>query len=302
MDTEERAAIILAGGDRRAPASLARADSDRETPKQFRRLSGNSTVFEQTRRRVALGFAPERTTIVVTRAHRRFYEDLLSDVSASRLVVQPRNRGTAPAILYGLARTQVGPSSAVAVFPSHHYVGDDAAFMRHVDLAFEGVRARPDLLVLLGAMPDGPEVNYCWIEMGDRIGDYLQLFRIRSFWENPSPRLAIRLWQSGCLWNSSVVVGRAPALSLLMSKVLPRLAASFDDLRPAIGTEREGEAVEAVYATLPERDFSHELSARRPENLAVLPVAGIEWGDLERPRRARAALRRAGTRFRWPDG
>jgi mannose-1-phosphate guanylyltransferase len=301
MNSEERVAIILAGSEKKGPTSLTRASSDRNVPKQFRRLFGESTVFEQTRRRIALAFPPERTMIVVTRAHRRFYENLLSDVSASRLVVQPRSRGTAPAMLYALLRSQkITPSSAVAVFPSHHYVGDDEGFMRHVELAFEGVRARPDLLVLLGTTPDGPEVNYCWIEMGDRIGEYLQLFQIRGFCERPSHGLAIRFWQSGCLWNSSVVVGRMPVLLLLMRKLLPQLTASFDDVRPTIGTEREGAAVEAIYGTLPEEDFSHEVSRRRPENLAVLPVAGIEWSDLEKPRRAMVALRHAGIRSKWP--
>jgi mannose-1-phosphate guanylyltransferase len=301
MDSKERAAIILAGSEKKGPTSVTRADSDRNVPKQFLRLSGESTVLERTRRRVALAFPPERTTIVVTRAHSRFYETLLSDVSPNRLVVQPRNRGTAPAMLYALFRSQkITRNSAVAVFPSHHYVGDDAAFMRHVDLAFEGVRARPDLLVLLGTAPDGPEVDYCWIEMGDRIGEYLQLFQIRGFWEKPSPRLAIRLWQSGCLWNSSVVVGRMPALLLLMRSILPQLTASFYGMRATIGTERESEAAEAIYETLPDRDFSHEVATRRPGNLAVLPVAGIEWSDLERPRRAIGALRHVGIRSKWP--
>ncbi len=202
-------------------------------------------------------------------------------------------------MLYALARQTIAPGAAVAIFPSHHYVEDDAAFMRHVDLAFEGIRARPDLLVLLGATPDGPEVDYCWIEMGDRISEYVQLFQIRGFWEKPPHKLAMRLWQSGCLWNSSVVVAQVPVLLSVMRKVLPRLAASFDDVRSMIGTERESEVIEAIYATVSDQDFSHEILAKCPGNLAVLPVAGVEWSDLEKPRRAVAALRRIGIRSKW---
>jgi mannose-1-phosphate guanylyltransferase len=251
MDSEERVAIILAGSERKRLKSLAHRNAERDVPEQFGRLVPESTVLDHTRQRVALAFPPERTMKVVTRAHRRFYEGLLCDVSPARLVVQPRSRGTAPAMLYALFRSQrVAPSAAAAIFPSHHYVEDDAAFMRHVDIAFEGIRARPDLLVLLGTTPDGPEADYCWIEMGDRVSEYLRLFQIRRFWERPSHKLAIRLWQSGCLWNSSIVVAQVSVLLLLMRKVFPQLAASFDNVRSVIGTERESEVVEALYEAL----------------------------------------------------
>jgi mannose-1-phosphate guanylyltransferase len=303
MDSEERMAIILAGGEwGRGSKSPARRSAERGVPKQFCRLSGGPTVLERTYRRVALTFPPERTMTVVTRTHRKFYEDLLPDVSPARLLIQPRNRGTAPATLYALSRARrIAPGAGVAIFPSHHCVGDDAAFMRHVELAFEGIRARPDLLVLLGTTPDGPEVDYCWIELGDRINEYLRLFQIRGFWENPSHKLAMRLWQSGCLWNSSVVVAQIPVILSLMRRVLPELAMSFDSVSSMIGTEREGEAVEKVYTDVSEQDFSHELSVGSPDNLAVLPIAGVEWSDLQKPRRARSALRRAGVRPKWLD-
>ena len=294
-------AIILAGSERKGLKSLAHRNADRDTAEQFRGLVPESTILDHTRQRVALAFPPERTMTVVTRAHKRFYEALLSDVSPARLVVQPRNRGTAPAMLYALFRSQrIAPSAAAAIFPSHHYIEDDVAFMRHVEIAFEGIRARPDLLVLLGTTPDGPEVDYCWIEMGDRISEYLRLFQIRRFWERPSHKLALRLWQLGCLWNSSVIVAQVPVLLLLMRKILPQLAASFDNVRSMIGTEREGEVVEAIYRTISDQDFSHEISARCPGNLAVLPVAGVEWIDLEKPRRAIAALGPVGISSKRP--
>ncbi|HLK87143.1 MAG TPA: hypothetical protein VKT27_11615 [Candidatus Binataceae bacterium] len=299
MNSEDRLAIILASSDRKKRRLSAARIGAAYAPDQFRRSVGGSTVFEQTRRRVALAFSAEQTMIVVTRSHTHLYEDLLSDVPPSRLVVQPRNRGTAAATLYALLHAEkMVPNPTVAVFPSHHYVGDDAAFMRHVDLAFEGVRVRPDLSILLGASPGAPGDDYCWIEMGERVYEYLQLFQIRNFWQKPSHALAMRLWQAGCLWNSSIVVARLPVLLALMRKLLPQLAASFDELLPTIGTEKETGAVEAVYDTIIDRDFSHEVSAKHPQNLAVLPVSGIEWKDLEKSHPAIVASLPAGTRAR----
>jgi mannose-1-phosphate guanylyltransferase len=293
MDSGERAAIILVGEEGKRQSSPTHACADRFAARRGCRLFKDQTTLGQTRQRVALGFPPERTLIVVTKAHQGVYERLLSDVPPARVVIQPHDRGTAPAILYALTRLlKITPDAAVAIFPSDHYVEDDTAFMRHVDLAIEGVKVRPDLLVLLGASPNGAEVDQCWLEMGDRVAEYLRFFHLRGFWEKPHRRLAMRLWELGCLWNSSVFVAQLPVLRLAMTKVFPELCASFDAFRSRLGTESESEMAEAVYRSIPAMDFSREVLARRSDNVAVLPMAGVEWNELK-PGRIKTTLRRS---------
>jgi mannose-1-phosphate guanylyltransferase len=213
------------------------------------------------------------------------------------VVAQPEGRGTAPAILYGLLRVAAtAPMATVAVLPSDHYVSDDAAFMAHVDAAFEVVRARPDLVVLLGIAPDGPETGYGWIEPGDRIesGPSRAVFRVRRFCEKPERRLAEALCGAGGLWNSFVIVARAPALLALIRRAAPSLYGPFEHARSAIGTAAERETIEALYSRLPAIDFSASVLASLPANLAVLKVNGVVWSDLGEPARVKAALARSG--------
>ena len=200
------------------------------------------------------------------------------------LVVQPRHRGTGRsyAVCTVSCREDCSQSNgghiSVASLCRRRF-----GLYANVDLAFEGVRARLDLLVLLAASPDCPEHDYCWIELGERVNEYLQMFRIRAFWKNPSHSLSVRLWQAGCLWNTSLLVARMPVLLGLMRKVFPQLAASFADVRAIIGTENETSVVEKIYGRIAVRDFLHEVSIKHAENIAVLPVSGIEWADLEKP-------------------
>jgi len=168
-DTKDRAAIILAGGDGTRLRELTRKILGKDVPKQFCPVIGERTLLEQTRKRVSLAVAPGTTIAVVTRPHERFYAPLLADIPLQNLVVQPENRGTATAIIYSLLRlANIVPNAAVALIPSDHYVDDDTAFMRHIDLAFEAVEARPELTVLLGITPDRPEAGYGWIEPANR--------------------------------------------------------------------------------------------------------------------------------------
>jgi mannose-1-phosphate guanylyltransferase len=129
-------------------------------PKQYCPLFDHGeTMLERTMRRVALSVRPQRTATVVVRSHRQFYEPVAASGQTGALVVQPENRGTAPAVLYGLGRLahQV-QLDAVAIFPTDHYVDNDRRFMRHVDLAFAAVQAAPGVIILLGIVPTAAEV------------------------------------------------------------------------------------------------------------------------------------------------
>jgi mannose-1-phosphate guanylyltransferase len=280
--TDHRA-IILAGGED-VPVKVQRV-SGKEGLKELRPSYNDESVLERTRKRVALAIPPEQTLFVVTKTQERFYAPVLADVPSSSLVVQPQNRGTAAAILYGVLRSLVvAPTASVAIFPSDHYVADDTSFMRHIDLAFDGVEARPDVLVLLGATPDGPRVDYSWIEMGERIAQYFQLFRIKRFWLRPSPEQAARLWRIGCLWNSFVMVARTGTVLDLLMRAQPELYDLFVSIKSEIGAESEAPTVERVYAQAPTVNLSEEMLSPFSEQLTVLPVSGVRWSDLGRLR------------------
>src|SRR5262249_38399061 len=149
------------------------------------------------------------------------------------------NRGTAPAILYALLRmAEDGPNGAVAIFPSDHYVSDDARFMAHVDAAFELVGRRPDLVTLLGLAPDRPETEYGWIEPAQPLVGPAgwSSYGVQRFWEKPEPRVARRLLDSGCLWNSFVMVGQVNTLLGLIDRTLTGLVREFLPIRRFLGT------------------------------------------------------------------
>jgi mannose-1-phosphate guanylyltransferase len=301
---EARWGIILAGGEGTRLRALTRRISGDERPKQFCPLLEGETLIDQTRRRVALTVEPDRTLLVVTRHHELFYAPLLADVPSGRLVVQPRSRGTAPAILFGLLRVaEAGPLDAVALFPSDHYVSDDARFMAHVEAAFAAVHARPDLIILLGIEPDSPEVQYGWIEPGDPVftRDGNAVYRVRRFWEKPPIAVAETLLARGCLWNSFVMVARVPALLGLFRHAAPDLYGAFMAARPRRSANGESDGMRSLYAALGPTDFSESVLGSRPANLAVVPVRGVSWSDWGEPDRVRLTLAQLHIHPEWAE-
>jgi mannose-1-phosphate guanylyltransferase len=137
---------------------------------------------------------------VLTRSHERHYRDLLTEILAENLVIQPQNRGTAPAILYALLRlSKAARDASVVLFPSDHFVSDDREFMRHVDLAFDAVGSQSEMTVLLGITPHIAESGYGWIEPRELVVRGGPLFRVRRFWEKPRSDIADELLRAGCM-------------------------------------------------------------------------------------------------------
>lgn len=239
--------------------------------------------------------------LVVTQTHECFYRPLLTSGYAPNTVIQPENRGTAAAILYGLLRlAKLAPSTAVAVFPCDHYVSDGPLFMHHVDLAFQIVSSRPDLIVLLGITPDHPEPNYGWIDPSEALAvGGTPLFRVRRFWEKPGRAAADRLQREGCLWNSFVFVARLSALIRAIMRAAPELCSAFTSLRSSLGANEEGQAVRELYKNLEPVDFSRQVLERCPEGLMVLPVCDVGWCDLGEPDRVLKIVHRTNAQPPW---
>ncbi len=293
--------VILAGGEGKRLSSLTQRRAGDARPKQFCPVIGDSSLIEQTRSRVSLSVAHDHTMIVVTRAHNPYYGPLLGDIKEHNLVIQPDNRGTAAAILYSLFRlSKFEPTAYVALFPSDHFVSDERHFMRHVDLAFHAVRLRPELTVLLGIAADSDEAAYGWIEPAQAVGeDYAGICDVHQFWEKPSAEVAKQLHDRACLWSSFVTVARLSTLLGLIMVTVPELYRSFARISSALLTSSEDRSMERLYASIDDTDFSREVLARRPTNLAVLPVHGCEWSDLGEPARVIDVLNRQKIQPRW---
>ena len=211
-DRKSRWGLVLAGGDAVRLKPLTRLISGDDRPKQFCALYGGMTLLEQTRRRVQWNVRDEQILFSLNRSHEHFYRRVLADCP-SRRVVQPQNRGTAAAILSSLlVIARKDRDAAVAIFPSDHYFSDESVMVEAVERAFAVSRREPDSVILIGARPHGPEVEYGWIETGASVQGRQDCFRVLGFHEKPAACLAGLLCERGSLWNTFVIAGKILAL------------------------------------------------------------------------------------------
>ena len=282
-------AIILAGGEGVRLRSLVKQVCGDERPKQYVPLFGTRSLLGQTLDRVGRLVSPEHTVVVSVGSHWHYLTAEAGRTPDANVLIQPVQRGTAAGILHPahwIARTD--PDAVVAIFPADHFVREEEAFMHHIGQVAAAVRARPDLMVLVGAKATAPETEYGWIEPGQtlmRAASGVEIRSVVAFHEKPSPADAQRYHAARYLWNTFVLVAGLRGLLEAGRVLLPEMHARLARIRSFAGTEHEAFAIRQAFALMPAANFSRAVLERRPPGLAVSELPAILWSDLGTPRR-----------------
>ncbi|MEO1493732.1 MAG: mannose-1-phosphate guanylyltransferase/mannose-6-phosphate isomerase [Pseudomonadota bacterium] len=265
--------VIMCGGSGTRLWPLSR----RSYPKQFSALFPGGSLFERTLGRLdGLGWADP---VLMTNQEFRFVAaEQLSNAGhkATRIVIEPAARNTAPAICAAaeiLAATD--PDAVMLVLPSDHLMGDVDAF--HVAARHAVDAARDGHLVTFGIKPDRPETGYGYVELAEAPGQTPLPF-VR-FVEKPDQARAEEMLASGrFLWNAGMfafsVRAILDAFDAHASEVRTACAASVATGAEDLCFFRLGEA---TYATSP--DISIDYAIMEQVQGMIVPV-DCGWNDL----------------------
>ena len=279
--------IVLAGGDGVRLRELTEWVWGDHRPKQFCPILSERTLLDETRHRAERSAPAEQILYSVTQAHEQYYRPSLAD-RLPQTIVQPSNRGTAPAILSALMRiAQTDPNATVVILPCDHYYSPESAFTATLESAFAIAEQRSRSVVLLGIEPKGPEVEYGWIEVGEMIGGRSGLFQVGAFREKPPLPQAEALLRGGSLWNTFVMVGRVSAFLEIGRATVPGLLQVLDSWQETTTSE---EIPDALYNRIASTDFSRQVLSAATDRLLALRLADVEWSDLGDPYRVLVTL------------
>lgn len=296
--------VVLSGGEGTRLSPLIRLWRGEHIPKQYCAFSGRRSMLEHTLRRAAPLFPKSQTLTVISRGHRRHLTPALA-AACGRLIEQPEGRDTAPGILLPAAHVlREDPDGTIVIFPSDHFIDPPDAYLDHVESAIALARRFSDKLVLLGAVPEGPEEEFGWVTPGPEIRcrEDLSALTVTGFVEKPVRRRANHLFKAGGLWNTFIMAVRARTLWEMTRAQLPEIVADFDRLTGALGTRRETDIMETVFARIPKANFSKDVLQKEPGRILMVPMRGVAWSDWGRPARIVETLDELGRRPAFPVG
>ncbi|KPQ05531.1 MAG: mannose-1-phosphate guanylyltransferase ManC [Rhodobacteraceae bacterium HLUCCA12] len=269
--------VLLCGGSGTRLWPLSR----KAFPKQFARITGDESLFQQAASRLSgNGFAPP---MVITGNDFRFIvtEQLAaSEIAPQAILIEPEGRNTAPAALAAtLVLAQTDPDALMLVAPSDHVIPDAAAFRAAVSAA--APQALAGDLVTMGITPTHPETGYGYLELapGARAdaGDPQPLAR---FVEKPDAARAEEMIASGnYLWNAGIFLFTArvliDAFRALAPDVLTPVEAAVSDAQTDLSFLR---LAPVAWDGVPDISIDYAIM-EKARNLAVMPYAA-GWSDL----------------------
>lgn len=197
--------VILCGGSGTRLWPLSR----QHYPKQFLKLVGDSTLFQQSvSRAIALEnnhIQIEEILIITNENHRFLVLEQLDELKLKtpvRILLEPEPKNTAPALtLAALAAEDFNPDSVLVVTPADHYVKDLYQFTQAMHAAISAVQEK--VIVMLGINPTRPDTGFGYIHYeGDSV-----VKNVLTFKEKPELKAAQQMIERGQhAWNGGMFI------------------------------------------------------------------------------------------------
>lgn len=243
-----RYAIILSGGRGVRFWPLSRESM----PKQFLGVSGGKPLIAQTLARVLPLAGKANTYIAAGIRHRPQLESTLAKAGfpAANFFFEPSSRNTFAPIAFLTKRIAAKePAAVICVFPSDHWIKDEARFRRLLRRSME--IAASGRIVALGVPPARPETGYGYIKRSLKKGDFCL---VEKFIEKPdAPTAARYVKDKRYYWNAGIFVFRADTMLGEIKKYCPAAYALLERMggkRPSRRLWQKMPAVSIDYAVM----------------------------------------------------
>ena len=265
--------LIMCGGagTRLWPASRE------NRPKQFLRLFGANSTFQDTMLRVSDASLFERPIVITNTAYRFMVLEQLAEINLEAdILLEPARRDSGPAIATGAAFALTrDPKAVVLALAADHVVQDTPAFVDACRKAL-GV-ASAGRIVTFGVRPERAATEYGYIQPGKSIsGD---IVAVTKFVEKPDAATAAGYVKDGYLWNSGNFMFAA---QMLLDEYRSVDANSVSAVTEAVANAGR----DLGFITLPAESFEKAKAIsidyavmEKTKQAAVIPVS-CGWSDV----------------------
>jgi mannose-1-phosphate guanylyltransferase len=207
---------------------------------------------------------------------REIIEDVLAEIDAKHLILEPAARGTTNA--YGLAALTLHerhPDAVMLAMPADHVVRGRAAVRNAVRAAVRAA-ANTSRLVTVGLKPTFPSTGLGYIHAPGRAA--AGTLRVRRFIEKPGLTSAKRFVKAGgYYWNLAWFAWRLDVFIEELGRHAPRHLAG---LRKVLAARASGDesAAARLYQRLPVEVIDRSVM-EKTDRLLLVP-ADFEWADI----------------------
>ncbi|MBZ4654818.1 MAG: Mannose-phosphate guanylyltransferase [Peptococcaceae bacterium] len=222
-----RIALVLAGGK----GNRFWPKSSPDVPKQFLKITGNSTLLQDTVRRIEKVVPREDIFIITGVMYGTLVKEQVPQIPAKNLILEPMGRDTAPALGYALEwLSEIYADAILITLPADHYVAAEEKWKQA--LLDACTAAGKDSPVVIGITPTRPETGYGYIITREQTTDDSQTpLTVKNFVEKPDILTAVKLLAEGnCFWNSGMFIWKLSVVRTKLKQYLPSVVEQLEKI------------------------------------------------------------------------
>ncbi|MGE9516070.1 MAG: mannose-1-phosphate guanylyltransferase [Solitalea-like symbiont of Tyrophagus putrescentiae] len=276
MDKNNNYVVIMAGG----VGSRLWPVSTQSHPKQFIDILQTGETLLQYNYNKYLNFCKKDNIYVITTAN---YKDLiqnqLNSIPQANILYEPLGRNTAICIAYAAYKIALKNSEAnIIVTPSDQLLTNDEKFVSTMATALD-FSASNNYIVTIGIKPSSSYTEYGYIQYEPKNPLGENIYKIKTFTEKPSQKLAKQfLLSEEFLWNSGIFICKANNLINTFGKHLSMVSHLFWQAAESLNTPKEEEEIKKVYSQCPSISIDYGLM-EKADNISTI-IAEFNWIDL----------------------
>ena len=208
--------VLLAGGS----GTRLWPTSRKSYPKQFSKIFGNNTLFQDSLYRVnsSTNLKFDNPIVITNNDYRFLVEDQIKKIRKDKvsILIEPDSKSTAPSILAAVLYAYKKNSNAdILVTPTDQLISSTNHF--HNAILNSLFYLNDSKIVTLGVKPTLPETGYGYLELEKKFDG--KPLKVNKFIEKPNLELANKMLSSdNYLWNTGVLVFKAVDLINIFKK------------------------------------------------------------------------------------
>jgi mannose-1-phosphate guanylyltransferase len=247
-------------------------------PKHLVPLLSETTLLEETVRRVEQALPSENIFVLTNTAQIEACRAVLPQLKASQFIAEPAKRDTAPACALGTALVRAIDPEAVAVFlPADALIHDAVTFAQQLKQACE-LAAKHDTIVTFGIRPAHASTRFGYLEAGPALPESevtCPFFQVKRFVEKPDAAHAEIYLKSGdYFWNAGIFLWKTGTFLREAKRSQPELARFIEDF-PG---DNAAAYIAAHFPTMPKISVDYAIMEKAER--VVVAEARFDWDDM----------------------
>lgn len=270
--------VILAGGTGTRLWPMSRT----LRPKQFFSVVNETTLLQDTYRRLLSQFSAEHIYISTSAIFANLVRQNLPNIDPDHVIVEPEKRDTAPAMGYAAAVLScISPDEPVVFIPSDHFIRDEELFLQCLSVA-DHLVSETGSLVDIGVRPTSPSTALGYTKI-DRLYKSMQgidVFTFAGHTEKPPLEIAEEYLADGrYLWHANYYTWTPRFFLEAFDRFAPEAGKTLRVLIEAI-QKNDSDQVKLLYHDLPAISFDYLITEKMSADDVRIIRGDFGWSDI----------------------